>query len=60
MPEKFFEMPYYKHNEKKSITEQFAKSLEKYDGEIDHTKDYGSIYAILITLLEESNYLIYS
>lgn len=53
-------MPYYKHNEKKSITEQLAKSLEKYDGEIDNTKDYGSIYAILITLLEESNYLIYS
>ncbi|CAD8205048.1 unnamed protein product [Paramecium octaurelia] len=60
LPDKFFEMPYYKHNEKKNITEQFAKNLEKYDGDIDNSKDYGSIYAIIITLLEESNYLIYS
>ncbi|CAD8196337.1 unnamed protein product [Paramecium octaurelia] len=60
LPDKFFEMPYYKHNEKKNMTEQFAKNLEKYDGDIDNSKDYGSIYAIIITLLEESNYLIYS
>lgn len=44
MPDKFFELPYYKQNERKIKIEQFAKNLEKYDGGIDTNKDYGSIY----------------
>lgn len=60
LPDKFFELPYYKQNERKNKIEQFAQNLEKYEGEVEANRDYGSIYNILITILEENNYLIYS
>ena len=48
LPDKFFELPYYKPNERKAKMANFARNLDKFNGEIDVTKDYSSIYHIIV------------
>lgn len=64
IPEKFFELPYMTQpSERRKKIEEFALKMEAFinkKGIIESHKDYGTVFGIVLSLLEESNYLIYS
>lgn len=64
LPDKFFEVPYMKvPNDKRRKIAEFANKMESFitrRGVMETQKDYGTIFSILISVLEESNFLVYS